>query len=63
MAVYLNDGWKYEEEGGALQCFPHIDMMTHDVMVGVHEEPAGSRSSSTASVQAGGGGIVAVVFG
>ena len=55
MAVYLNDSWKDEEEGGALRCFPRTDTTTHDVTVGVHEEPAGSRSFSTASVQVGGG--------
>ena len=59
MALYLNNGWKDEEEGGALQCFPCTDTTTHDVMVGAHEEPAGSQSSSTASVQAGGGGCTA----
>ena len=53
--MYLNDGWKDEEEWGALRCFPRMDMMTHNVTVGAHKEPAGSRSSSTASVQAGGG--------
>ena len=58
MAVYLNDNWKGKEEGGVLRCFPCTDTTTHDVTVGTHEVPAGSRSSSTASIQAGGGGVV-----
>ena len=58
--MHLNDGWKG---------FPRTDTTMHDVMVGAHEESAGSRSSLTASVQAGGGGIVprggifVVIFG